>query len=103
MDSASHHSVTSIQRLVLNVMEKYGICVADISHKANCSEDAVYNSLDLINFQHHPLIEVLRVRAAIEVALREAGCTLSRSSLWMEYDKKIKQRPAAYMDHKPPA
>lgn len=90
MNSKPHYSITTATPPIYEMMEKYAIHPDDISRKANCSLDTVHAALDLTDFQYHPLIEVLRVRAAIEIALLKAGCEVSSATLWIDYDSKIR-------------
>lgn len=72
-------------RRLMCLLDEHGITLELIGRRAYCSPQEVASALHPESFEKRSVIEVLRVRACIEVELEVRGW--SGDDLWSAYDK----------------
>lgn len=82
---ARHPDVLTTPSTLFRLLERYDIGAHDIACLSGVSEPVVRQALSLGTFEYHPVIEVARVRAAVEHLLVRRGWHGDGERLWAPF------------------
>ena len=76
---------------VKNIMMEYGLTLATVSARTNCTMVEAYKALHPQHFRLCPLVKIARVRRCIEDELVERGWDGRTEHLWADYDASLER------------